>query len=139
MASSSSSSSPSPLTLLTDLVGAQLKIVTNDEEIIVGELFAFDAGFVALVQDTGSVGDGKYGFKMFNTAHVKQVSVIKPPAESKLCENIGDISPFLTVEYLERAKDIERKALNIAIRESNQINPAVTSFGQQIFNSIAKT
>ncbi len=128
------------IALLPDLVGAQLKIVTNDDETILGEFFAFDSGFVALVQEPSCAdGEGRYTFKIINTALVKHVSLVKRPSESKLCESIGDIRVNLTPEYLERAKDIERKAVNLAVREANQINPEASLIGQQLFNAISKT
>ena len=118
---------------------AQLKIVTTDDETIVGELFAFDSGFVALVQEPSGDADGRFTFKIVNASLVKQVSLVNRPSESKLCESIGDISKNLTPEFIERTKEVERKALILAIREANQINPEASPLGQQIFNAISKT
>jgi len=133
-------SSNSSSNKLIDLVGALLKIVTDEDEEIVGELFSFDAGFVALAQEPSpGVDHGRFSFKIVNTSIVKSVFILKRPTESKVVERLGDVSLCSTADLIERAKENEKKNLDAAVRAASQINTNAPAFAQQIFNSISKT
>jgi hypothetical protein len=123
--------------LSSDLVGCQLKIITDKDEEIIGELFAFESGCVAIVQEPSpGVDHGRFSFRILNTSNVKSVNALKPSSESKLCESIGDMSgPF----DLQRVIAIEKKALDNAVRASLHINPNASPYGRQIFVSLSKT
>ena len=123
--------------LSPEMVGSQLKITTDKEEEIIGELFSFHGGCVALVQSpSAGVDHGRFSFRIINSSTIKSFSVEKPSESSTLVAGIGDISGPLD---MNRIYATEKKALANAQRAAAQINPEVTPQAQQLFNQLSKT
>ena len=123
--------------LSPEMVGSQLKIVTDKDDEIMGELFSFHDGCVAIVQHpSAGVDHGRFSFRVINTSVIKSVTVEKPSEDSALVSGIGDISGPLD---MNRILATEKKALAAAQRAASQINPEVTPQAQQLFNQLSKT
>eukprot|EP00009_Paramoeba_aestuarina_P008471 CAMPEP_0201521814 /NCGR_PEP_ID=MMETSP0161_2-20130828/16288_1 /ASSEMBLY_ACC=CAM_ASM_000251 /TAXON_ID=180227 /ORGANISM="Neoparamoeba aestuarina, Strain SoJaBio B1-5/56/2" /LENGTH=183 /DNA_ID=CAMNT_0047920525 /DNA_START=53 /DNA_END=604 /DNA_ORIENTATION=- len=122
--------------LSPEMVGTQLRIVTEEEEII-GELFSYHGGLVALVQNpSAGVDHGRFSFRVINASIITNVTVEKPSEASTLVAGIGDISGPLD---MNRILATEKKALAAAQKAASQINPSVSPQAQQLFNQLAKT